>query len=184
MKYIFANHSAAMIHNFRQWAKYMMALLMIISPSLAIAAPDIVYPAGNGALELWNSQGIANSPKWVQYWLVIMMSSFAFGLLFVWQHVEARWVVGGVILGLLFSKFILEPIGLQPLSGLVALVHLIFWSPALYLLLKNRPFSKGFSIYAIWSAWIVAVILFSFLFDIRDAAIYLDYMMGLNTLTK
>lgn len=163
----------------------MIAAILILSPVAAYAnAGSAPYTAGNGALELWNSQGIANSPTWVQYWLVVMMSSFAMGLLFIWRHIEARFVVGGLVIGLLFSKFILEQMaGLAPLSGLVALVHLIFWSPALYLLIKNRPFARARSFYAYWSGWITLVILFSFIFDIRDAAIYLDYMIGIGILS-
>lgn len=160
----------------------MAAILVAILPISAMAQDSIA--AGNGALELWNAQGIANSPKWVQYWLVIMMGSFAFGLLFVWKRIEARFVVGGLVIGLLFSKFILEQlVGLAPLSGLVALMHLIFWSPALYLLLRNRPFLREKNFYGYWSGWITLVIIFSFIFDIRDAAIYLDYMSGIGILS-
>ncbi len=162
-------------------------ILVVLAAVIALLWPETIYAkpydAGNGALELWNEQGIANSPQWVQHWLIIMVSSFALGLLFIWKHIEARWVVGGFITGLLFSKFILDNIlGLAPLSGLIAMVHLIFWSPGLYLLLKNRPFAKEKSFYALWSGLITGVILFSFLFDIRDTVIYLDYMLGLNLL--
>lgn len=163
--------------------KYLAVIILTLSWPVHVFAQEVSYAAGNGALELWNRQGIANSPKWVQYWLVIMMSSFALGLLFIWKHIEARFVVGGLIAGLLVSKFVPEATGLAPLSGLVALVHLIFWTPGLYLLMKNRPFAEGRSFYAIWSAWISAVIIFSFIFDVRDAAIYLDYMMGLGFLS-
>ena len=162
-------------------------LLLILATAIAMFWPEIsyakTYGAGNGALELWNNQGIANSPQWVQYWLFIMMGSFALGLLFIWKRIEARWVVGGFIIGILFSKFILENLmGLLPLSGLVALIHLIFWTPALYLLLKNRPFAKEKSIYGLWTGWITLVIIFSFIFDIRDTLIYMDYKLGLNLL--
>lgn len=166
--------------------KYLLTIvILILLPINAFANnADAPYAAGNDALELWNAQGIANSPKWVQYWLIIMMGSFALGLLFIWKHIEARFVVGGLIVGMLFSKFILEQvIGLAPLSGLVALMHLIFWSPALYLLIKNRPFARERSFYAYWSGWITMVILFSFIFDIRDAVIYLDYMIGIGILS-
>lgn len=159
-----------------------IGLIAALLPANVMAQESIA--AGNGALELWNAQGIANSPRWVQYWLIIMMGSFAFGLLFVWKRIEARFVVGGLVIGLLFSKFILEALlALAPLSGLVALMHLIFWSPALYVLIKNRPFLKEKSFYGYWSGWITLVILFSFIFDIRDAAIYLDYMMGIGILS-
>ena len=150
--------------------------LALLCPVSVMAQETI--QAGNQALELWNEEGIANSPTWVKYWLGIMMFSFALGLLFIWKRIEARWVVGGLIVGILFSKFILENMmGLLPLSGLVALMHLIFWTPGLYLLLKNRPFMKEKSFYKYWSGWITLVIIFSFIFDIRDSVIYLHHML-------
>ncbi|WP_109354505.1 hypothetical protein [Sphingorhabdus sp. EL138] len=141
------------------------------------------YPSGHTALEVWDADGQANAPQWVQVWLMIMLASFALGLLFVWKRVEARWVVGGFITSLLVSGFAIPTLGLVPLSGLIALMHLIFWSPALYLLLKNRPFMKERSLYGFWTGLITAVILFSFIFDIRDAAIYLDHMTGIGMLS-
>jgi hypothetical protein len=137
------------------------------------------YESGHQALQVWDQAGQSNAPAWVQLWLKIMMLSFLAGLLFVWNHVEARWVVGGIIVGLLVSKFGIGATSIPMLSGLVALIHLIFWSPGLYFLLKNRPFIKGWSFYAVWSALITGVILFSFVFDIRDAAIYLNHIAGL-----
>lgn len=138
------------------------------------------YQSGHTALEVWNAEGQANAPQWVQIWLMIMLASFALGLLFVWKRVEARWVVGGFITSILVSGFVIPALGLVSLSGLIALMHLIFWSPALFLLLKNRPFMKERSFYAVWSGLITAVILFSFIFDIRDAAIYLDHILGMG----
>lgn len=138
------------------------------------------YQPGHTALEVWNAEGQANAPQWVQIWLMIMLASFALGLLFVWKRVEARWVVGGFITSIAVSGFVIPALGLISLSGLIALMHIVFWSPALYLLLKNRPFLKERSLYAFWSGLITAVILFSFIFDIRDAAIYLDHILGLG----
>lgn len=138
------------------------------------------YQPGHTALEVWNAEGQANAPQWVQIWLMIMLASFALGLSFVWKRVEARWVVGGFITSILVSGFVIPAMGLVSLSGLIALMHLIFWSPGLYLLLKNRPFMKERSFYAVWSGLITAVILFSFIFDIRDAAIYLDHILGMG----
>lgn len=151
-----------------------------ILSGLLMSASAGAYEPGNQALQLWNDEGIANSPQWVQTWLMIMLGSFALGLLFVWKRVEARWVVGGFIAAILISRLGIPALGIVKLSGLVALVHLIFWSPGLYLMLKNRPFLKERSLYAIWSGLITAVILFSFIFDIRDGVIYLDYILGLG----
>ncbi len=165
------------------WTKYLPLVMFLFCIGFAGAAPAQAatgYEPGHSALEVWNAEGQANAPQWVQIWLMIMLASFALGLLFVWKRVEARWVVGGFITSLLVSGFVIPALGLVSLSGLIALMHLIFWSPALYLLLKNRPFSKDRSFYALWSGLITAVILFSFIFDIRDAAIYLDHVMGMG----
>ena len=156
-----------------------LALLSLAIPAFA-AAP---YEPGHAALQLWNAEGQARAPQWVQTWLMIMLASFALGLLFVWKRVEARWVVGGFILGLLVSRFGIPALGIAKLSGLVALVHLVFWMPGLWLMLKNRPFLNERSLYALWSALITGVILFSFLFDIRDAAIYIDHILGTGLLS-
>lgn len=166
--------------------KYHLRLWLLLGLSLAFGTAVHAatgYQPGHTALEVWNAEGQANAPQWVQTWLMIMLASFALGLLFVWKRVEARWVVGGFITAVLISRFAIPAMGIVKLSGLVALVHLIFWSPALYLLLKNRPFLKERSFYALWSGLITAVILFSFIFDIRDAAIYLDHILGIGVLS-
>lgn len=168
------------------WKKYLPLLMFFFFVGLggaASAQPTAGYESGHTALEIWDAEGQANAPQWVQIWLMIMLASFALGLLFVWKRVEARWVVGGFITAILISRLGIPAIGIVKLSGLVALVHLIFWSPALYLLLKNRPFMSERSLYAVWSGLITAVILFSFIFDIRDAAIYLDHVMGIGMLS-
>ena len=108
---------------------------------------------------------------------MIMTAAFAAGLLFVWRHSIARWVVGGLLMSVFTTMFILPAMGLTILSGLVALMHVIFWSPGLYLLLTKRPFLQDRSAFAIWSGVITGVILFSFVFDIRDAAIYLHHVL-------
>ena len=140
------------------------------------------YESGHGALQVWDDEGRANAPLWVQIWLNIMLLAFATGLIFVWRRVEARWAVGGflcVAAAVVLSQTLTD---IAPLSGFLALLHLIFWSPALYLLLTRRPFLKERSAYAVWSGFITFVILFSFIFDIRDAAIYLDYITGISLL--
>jgi hypothetical protein len=71
-------------------------------------------------------------------------------------------------------------LGLVPLSGLFSLVHIICWSPALYILLTRRPFLKDRSPFTLWSGAITAAIIFSFIFDIPDAVIYLDHMLGIG----
>ena len=143
---------------------------------LCITPAYATYEHGNGALQIWDAEGQANAPAWVQVWLGIMAVSMLSGFLFIWKYVEARWVVGCVFVGILVTRFLVPALPVVKFSGLIALLHLVFWSPALFILLKNKPFTKGLSFYAVWSGLITSVILFSFIFDIRDAAIYLHYL--------
>ena len=140
----------------------------------SVLAQEVAH--GNGALEIFDAEGQANSPTWVKIWIVIMLASFASGLLFVWKRIEARWVVGGFLLGLGLLAILTELMGLVPLSGLIALIHLIFWTPGLIILLRRRTFLSERSLYGVWTGLMTLVILFSFLFDIRDTVIYIYYI--------
>ena len=152
---------------------FMLSSFVLAEPSSHV----ISYVSGHEALEVWDAQAMNTTPQWVKIWLMIMAVSFATGLLFVWKHPIARWVVGGFIASLIASKMITSVFDVVGLSGFVALMHLIFWSPALYQLLSNKPFLKERSAFSIWSGVITFVILFSFIFDIRDAVIYLNHIL-------
>jgi len=159
---------------------FRLAMLLVLSLGVAsavVAQSEQAYPVGSGALEIFDFDSMENVPQWVQVWMNIMMLSFVAGLLFVWKHVIARWVVAGFILGVVVGIGIAPQLGILPLSGFIALIHLIFWSPALYQLLTKRPFMGELSAYSVWTGIITAVILFSFIFDIRDAVIYLGHIL-------
>ena len=147
-----------------------------------VAAAQTVteYESGPGALQVFDNDGMASAPLWVQIWIVIMLASFAAGLLFVWKQPIARWAVGGFIAPFIVAGPIYGALGWPFLSGAIALNHLIFWSPALFLLLTQRPFLNGnkSGAFRIWSAVITFVIIFSFIFDIRDAVIYLGHVLS------
>ncbi|MEL7130194.1 MAG: hypothetical protein AAGK23_11665 [Pseudomonadota bacterium] len=159
------------------------AALMLAFSVLAASASAQDFGHGNGALELFDTEGQANSPTWVMVWVAFMLATFAAGLFFVRKRIEARWAVGGFILGILCMALLVQGIGLPPLSGFIALIHLVFWTPALILLVQRRTFLKERSLYGAWTAIMTGVILFSFVFDIRDAAIYLDYVLGIGALS-
>ena len=147
-----------------------------ISPVLAQEAAD-TYPRGYKALELFDGEAMADMPRWIQIWLNVLSAVFLAGVLFVWKRVEARWAVGGFLASTLTVILFVPQTGLVPLGGLFALIHVIFWTPALVLLLTRRPFLKERSLYALWSGLMTAVIAFSFIFDIPDSAIYLNHML-------
>ena len=127
---------------------------------------------GNGALQIFDAKGMENSPRWVQIWVYIMLASFVASLFFVRRHVEARWVAGGFFLGMAAMQLLLGYFKIPPYSGLIASFHLVFWLPALHVLLRRRPFLKSRSLYSWWTGLITFVIAFSFVFDIRDAFLY------------
>lgn len=151
-----------------------VSLLCLILTTSAYAAD---YEKGHQALQIFDNEGIAATPQWVMIWVMFLAASFAAGLFFVLRQPIARWVVGCFIAGIAFLS-IAPMLGIVQLSGFIALMHLIFWSPALYQLLTKRPFlAAPQTPFSIWSAVITAVILFSFVFDIRDAVIYLNHIL-------
>ena len=154
-----------------------IALGALILATTVFAQSADTYTSGHGALQVFDEQGWQSAPQWVQAWIGIMAMSFLAGILFVKNHVPARWVVGGFVAGILFSVFGFPALNLVELSGLIALVHIIFWSPGLYKVLQEKAFTGPMSAYSIWTGWISAVIGFSFIFDIRDAAIYLKHIL-------
>ena len=151
------------------------ATLTLLASAYPAAAE---YSKGHQALQIFDQEGMAAAPRWVMIWIAFMAASFATGLFFVRRHAIARWVVGGFIAG--FAVTAIAPmLGVVVLSGFIALVHVVCWSPGLYQLLTKRPFFTGddsWSAFSIWSGVICCVILFSWVFDIRDAAIYLRHI--------
>lgn len=141
----------------------------------SLAAQGVEH--GNQALQIFDKQGFENSPQWVQIWLGFLMASFVAGIFFVKNHVIARWVVGGFIAGMIFSAVAGNVFGVPNQSGFIALVHIIFWAPALAQLLTKKPFLSEPSAFTIWSGVITFAICFSFIFDIRDAAIYISHLL-------
>lgn len=158
---------------------YLFRLTAISALIFAMPAMAQEYVHGNGALEIFDGEGLSNSPTWVKVWVFIMLATFASGLLFIWKRAEARLAVGGFLLGMGALSVLTGPLGLLPFSGLIAAVHIVFWSPALIALLSRRTFLKERSLYGFWTGLMTVVILFSFVFDIRDAFIYFRHIAGI-----
>lgn len=163
----------------RRIFELMVGLVFIATP-WAMAQDASIYESGHGALQMFDADGRAGAPLWVKIWLGIMLATFATGLVFVWRHPIARWAVGGFIVGVAISGSVFEALGLPYLSGAIAIAHLVFWTPALILLIWKRPFlqARESAAFRAWSAMMLAVILFSFVFDIRDAAIYIAHILS------
>lgn len=153
--------------------KFMLPSLAFLFFSGAGFAQEFEH--GNQAMQLFDAEGFFNSPLWVQVWVGFMVTWFMGGLFFVKSHSIARWVTGGMVAGLICSPIIATIFGIPNYSAYIALIHLIFWTPGLFKLLIHRPFVAKPSAYSIWSGVITLVICFSFIFDIRDAVIFLQH---------
>ncbi len=140
------------------------------------------FASGPGALEIFDDEGFAATSLAVKLWLAFLVSTFAAGLFFVWTRPLARWVVGGLLLSLSTGHIVFAALGLPMLGGSIALWHIVCWTPGLLLLLVKHPFTDPNEDrpYRIWSLVITTVILVSFVFDIRDAAIYIAHFGGLG----
>ena len=135
---------------------------------------------GNGSLEVFDAQGYDNSPLWVRIWIFILIATLASSMFFIKNHSEARWVAAGAVAGFVAVFIVTGVLGVQPISAYLALVHLIFWTPALIILLKRRLFLKDTTLYARWTGWVSFVILFSFIFDIRDVGVFGFHLLGVT----
>lgn len=160
--------------------KSLMSIALLLFYPNSGWAVESQYSVGHGALDVFNKDGFLTTPLWVQVWVVLLISTFVMGFYFAWKHPLARWAVGGFILSMTMGHTVFELLNLPFLGGSIAIMHLVCWSPMLFLLLLKRPYlnvneSIGFRV---WSGLMTAVLIFSFVFDIRDAAIYLSHALA------
>ncbi len=153
------------------------SLLLAITAPLCAFAYD--YPKGHRALEIFDTEGMAATPTGVKIWIAVATAFFVAGLIFVRRHSIARWVTGCYFAGfmaLVFSS-VFNMVQFQ-LAGFNALMHIIFWTPALHQLLTKRPFlSKKATFFSVWTGVITVIILISYFFDIPYAFIFLKHVI-------
>jgi hypothetical protein len=136
------------------------------------------FSHGHGALQVFDGSGFAATPLWVQAWLVFLVTTFIVSFAFALKRPIARWAAGGFIASTSLGQPLFALLSLPFLGGAIAIMHLVCWTPALVVLLAKRPFldpneSKWFRV---WSGTMVFAIAVSFMFDIRDAALYVEYV--------
>jgi hypothetical protein len=118
-------------------------------------------------------QAVAAAKPLVGYWMNWMMLVFALSVLFAWKHKAARWVIAAFVLTIPFALFIFGRSGEVDMIGLA---HIIVWSPLAYYLIQKEIRTKKFkakSCYGVWLILLVATILISLVFDVRDVAMVL-----------
>ncbi len=164
----------------KNWARTLAMMSPLAFSSVAFGAQD--YAKGHRSLEIFEMQETFTSPTvptWVKIWLVLLMGSFAVGLFFIRRHSVARWTTIGFVLSSFFFGTFNQILGFPMLGGSLAMMHLIFWTPALIILLKEKPFNNPHKPrpFRVWSGAITAAILFSFMFDIIETYTYLKHWL-------
>jgi len=160
----------------KNWgALFGAAFILYFFSSLTLAAEQEEL---HRALRLFDEEGRANAREIVKIWLKVMTVVLLSSLFFVVKRVEARWIAGGVVLMLLFSRVVVPALEIPFLEGLASLTHVVLWSPGLYFLLRRRTFLKEFSVYSVWTGLMTLVILISFVFDIPDSIVYLHHILS------
>lgn len=93
---------------------------------------------------------------------------------FVADHFPARWLLVGFFASHAIV-FTLPSLRVTVRRGLVSLLHVLCWSPGWVLVIFDTDGRGDDMLYGIWSYSLIAVVSFSFIFDLRDAAIYVYY---------
>ncbi len=159
-----------------------LVILFATAPKPSQVVEENFVP-GNLPLQLWGGtmggDGLANSPEWVQNFLLFLTVMALVSIIFMPRRLEARWAGGGLLAGIFNTFWVIPNLPIVSLGGMYAVMHFILWLPGYYLLLKNRPYMKGWSLYGIWCALVTFIMTFSFIFDVRDTSVYVPYIWNL-----
>lgn len=110
---------------------------------------------------------IGELPNWVQLWMRWLNIVFLLGLIFVGNHIEARWAlvvyVASFPLGFLTFYFVRD-------IRATGLPHIAFWAPLLGYLVHAAAADPGFrwfSLYAVWLVLLGATICVAVILDLK-----------------
>jgi len=139
-----------------------------------VALSEVAAATPLSADTVWTSEARASAPEWVQVWLGFMFVVFGVGLVLVWRHRAAWWMVGAFIGSHLASGLEILLLGADRLTvGLIALNHCVFWTPAAVVFYRQTRGTQTGSVFGLWRWLVLATSAFSLVFDYRDAALYL-----------
>lgn len=103
---------------------------------------------------------------WIRWMIAIGYSSTVFAIV---GHTGARWVLAAFVVNHLVAIFGPFP----PSNGLISLTHVVFWTPAVVMLVRGLRTLNRQSVYGVWHLLALATMVISLLFDYRDAFRYL-----------
>ena len=116
----------------------------------------------------WSGQ-VEVVPVWLRIWLLwILFPIFLASLFFLRRSAEARFALGGFVLSHVPMMVQLFDVTV----GVVGLMHLVCWSPAMILLARRQPKVNLKTPFGVWVHAMLFVLAISLAFDLRDAWIY------------
>lgn len=107
-----------------------------------------------------------NSPAWVNVWVNVMVACLALAIPFSFGYKEARWMLLGIVLGMVGTLVAYSLFGFTRLLGLG---HILFWTPTLIYIVTVR--GRGVyarTLFAKWMFIAALVIGVSLVIDVVD----------------
>ena len=105
-------------------------------------------------------------------WLVVVGVSSVF---FAWRHAGARWVLGAYVCNHAVAIGSGQIFGAEALTnGLVSVTHVVFWTPAVFMLIRGLGSLDRASVYGVWHIVAMLTMAISLFFDYRDTFIFLS----------
>jgi hypothetical protein len=153
-------------HEVRFWGVTLGVILVLLVVRYAIGTN-----AGLGPDAKWDRNAVWSSPLWLQVWLLGPVSLvFYAAFVFAFWYQEARWAAAAFVVSHV-PVFASEGMGLT--VGMVGVIHLICWAPALYVAARRLRNVEGRTPFGIWVHAFCFVVSVSLVFDARDGFAWL-----------
>ena len=134
----------------------------------------------SNALLPWNNEARTSLSPRLYVWLALLVSTNFASVAFVSAHYPPRCVIGGFIVSHVLVVALAYVNRFTMLRGTVSLLHVVCWSPGwIYTVLELCSGPSGS--YLVWCIALVATVGISFIFDTRDAFVYLQSLFKRST---
>ncbi len=131
------------------------------------------------ALLPWDNKARTSLSMPLYAWLFLLVSANLASLAFVATHHPPRWVIDGFVVSHVLVVVFANVKKFTMRRGTVSLLHLACWSPG-WICTIVEICSGPSGTYLIWCIWLVATVGISFIFDTRDAVVYLKSLFRSN----
>jgi hypothetical protein len=114
---------------------------------------------------------IVRYPFWLQAWIA-WMGVVNLAAVFFLRHVQARWALAGFLAAAMFMEAL---VALNGFNRLLGLAHIVFWTPVVVYLWRQRPHLEPGSALRVWVTVLVGTNATSLAIDYIDV---IRYVLG------